>query len=62
MGKGKLILGVKAISGFVGVSDRTLGRWLVDGGADFPVYKLGGRWAADSDDLARWMKRRAVAA
>lgn len=54
--------GVKSIAAALGVGDRTLERWLVADETDLPVYKIGGRWAAHSDDLQRWTGRRVRAA
>lgn len=50
--------GVKSISAALGVADRTLHRWLVEDETDLPVAKVGGRWSAHPDDLARWKGHR----
>lgn len=50
--------GVKAIADFLGVSDRTVERWIVTDETDFPIYKCGGRWAAHTGDLRRWQRLR----
>ncbi len=62
MGKDGWLYGVKAIAGFVGVSERTVARWLETDETDFPVSKVGGRWSAHPDDLRRWMALARVSA
>lgn len=59
MAKDQWIYGVKAIAGFLGVSERTMKRWLVEDETDLPVTKIGGRWSAHPDDLRRWKRQPA---
>ncbi len=57
-GQGKKLEGVKAIAGFLGVTDRTVRRWcrarLVAG---IPILKAGGRYFAFEGDLREWLQR-----
>jgi hypothetical protein len=63
MAKLAWIYGVKAIAGHVGVSERTVARWLDEPEVfDFPALRVGGRWAVHPDQLARWMERRGLVA
>lgn len=61
MAKQAWIYGRKAIAGFLGVSERTVARWL-EGPEElnFPALRVGGRWAAHPDQLARWMAGRGL--
>lgn len=52
--KPEWLYGVKAIAGFLGVTERTVYRLLAGGGDAFPVHRVGGRWFAHPDDLRRW--------
>jgi hypothetical protein len=61
MAKQAWIYGRKAIAGYLGVSERTVARWLDEPEvADFPAIKIGGRWAAHPDQMARWMAVRGL--
>lgn len=46
--------GVKAIADFLGVSDRTVRRWIATAAAGFPVHRIGGRYAAHTAELRTW--------
>lgn len=52
--------GVKAIADFLGVTDRTVRRWIV-AAKGFPVHRVGGRYAAHTADLRAWTARQADA-
>lgn len=51
--KDEWLRGVKAIADFLGVSDRTVRRWIASA-AGFPVHRIGGRYAANTSELRRW--------
>lgn len=55
--KDEWLRGVKAIAEFLGVTVRTVERWLVAGRADFPASRIGGRWVAHTADLREWTRR-----
>lgn len=54
--KGRLY-GVKAIADHLGVSARTVERW-ISRGLDVPIMMVGGRYVAYPEDLAQWCRRR----
>lgn len=54
------LFGVKAIAGFLGVSERTVKRWCQGQEPGFPSVRVGGRWGAHEDDLRKWTGRRAA--
>lgn len=60
--KDEWLRGVKAIADFLGVSDRTVERWIATDETDFPIYRCGGRWSAHTGDLRRWQRARGRAA
>lgn len=53
----KKLVGVKAIAAFLGVGLRTVERWLADDRSGFPGLRVGGRWMADPDEIAVWMRK-----
>lgn len=61
--KDEWLRGVKAIADFLGVTDRTVRRWIASA-AGFPVHRVGGRYTAHTGELRAWTARtgaRAVA-
>lgn len=54
--KNEWIYGVKAMAAFVGVSRRTLERWLADESSGFPARKHGGGWFGVSDEIRGWLR------
>lgn len=63
MSKDGWLYGVKAIAGFLGVTERTVLRWMADramlsGPDGFPVHRVGGRWFAHPEELRRWTAGR----
>lgn len=54
--KDEWLRGVKAIADFLGVSDRTVKRWIASA-AGFPVHRVGGHYAAHTADLRTWTAR-----
>lgn len=55
--EGEEVRGVKAIADALGVSDRTVARWLEDGGRGLPVKRIGGRWRGERGQLRAWYER-----
>lgn len=56
--KDEWLYGAKAIADFVGVTERTVRRWIADDEPGFPVLRGKGRWFAHSGDLRRWLSRQ----
>ena len=54
--KEEWLRGVKAIADFLGVSDRTVKRWIASA-EGFPVHRIGGHYAANTADLRGWTAR-----
>jgi len=54
MATSKILVGKKAISGFVGRSWGTVKRWIKE--EDFPAKKIDGGWHSDSDLVHEWLK------
>jgi len=54
MAAGKILVGKKAISEFVGRSWGTIKRWICD--EDFPAKKIDGGWHSDGDLVHEWLK------
>jgi len=49
-------LSLKTLEEYLGVSRRTLFRWIKDG--HLPAIKMGGRWVVREHDLELFLKRR----
>lgn len=56
--RGEWLRGIKAIAEYVGVTGRTVERWIATGQPDLPVMRVGGRWVAHTEELLAWMQRR----
>lgn len=54
--KDEWLRGVKAIADFLGVSDRTVKRWIASA-AGFPVHRVGGHYTAHTGELRTWTAR-----
>jgi len=54
MAAGKILVGKKAISIFVGRSWGTVKRWIRE--EDFPAKKIDGGWHSDADLVHEWLK------
>lgn len=59
--KEEWLRGVKAIADFLGVTDRTVRRWIC-GPKGFPIHRVGGRYTAHTADLREWGRRNGGAA
>jgi len=53
---GKLLVGKKSISAFVGRSWGTVRRWSNEEG--FPAKKIDGGWHSDADLVHEWLKEK----
>ena len=57
---GKRIEGVKGIAAFLGVSERSVWRWVRDPERAAPIRKVGGRHFAFEDELEAWTEKKAA--
>lgn len=53
---GETLWGAKAIATFIGVSVDTVYVWATD--PMKPIYKPGGRYCANKDELALWLRSK----
>jgi len=56
MAAGKMLVGKKVISEFVGRSWGTIRRWIREEG--FPAKKIDGGWHSDAELVREWLKGR----
>lgn len=61
MGKVGWLYGVKAIADHLGVTDRTVRRWMKTR-PDFPARRVGGRIFALAEELEKWTTSETMAA
>lgn len=55
------LIGAERIAHELGVSARTVKRWVRNPQIDIPVTKIGGRYSAFLADLRNWMRVRRAA-